>query len=252
MAKWFYIFNFTLKLSFNYILNEFFTGVYRLTILLGVLVVGLQTSNSDYLMSFVLTGSIFFSMTEPFISWELGEKIKNGQLVKELILPSSFLQVQLAKALARCFYLFVSYIPILIFLIICFGKYFVWDISRVWIFIPWFFVAFMIRFCLDLISATISFWTVEFSGPVYMIFNILMILSGAIFPLSYLPANFQWIKQLPFAYVLEHPMQIYLGKYDTIQGLTYFFYGVIWVLFILFLTKKFFYFGLKKYESVGL
>ena len=70
-----------------------------------------------------------------------------------------------------------------------------------------------------------------------------MILSGT---------NFLWIKELPFAYVLEHPMQTYLGVYDLNKSLLYFFGGVVWAIFILFLTQKFFYFGLKKYESVGL
>lgn len=252
MMKWFYVFNFTLKLSFNYILNEFFTGIYRLTTLIGVLVVGLQAENSQYLLSYVMTGSIFFAMTEPFISWELGEKIKSGQLVKDLILPSSFFVVHSVKALARCIYIFVSYLPILLFTFIFFWKYLVFDLAKIWIFIPWFFIALGIRYFFDILAASISFWTVEFSGPVYMIFNATMLLAGAIFPLSYLPASLQWLKYAPPAYILDQPMQTYLGIYDLNQSLFAFLQGVIWLFLMYVFTKFCFNLGLKKYESVGL
>jgi len=252
MNKWFFIFNYTLKLSFIYLFNELLGSFYRLVPLLGVLIVGLHTSDPGYLMSYVLTGSIFFAMTEPFISWELGEKIKSGHLIKDLIYPTTIIKVYIAKALARCVYIFTSYIPVIIFLLITFWSYFIFDFSKIWIFLPWFFVAVSIRFCFEYISAALSFWTVEFSGPVYLVFNIMVILSGSIFPLSYLPSGFEWIKNLPFAYILEHPMQIYLGKYDMSSSFSYFVYGLFWTGLLFWFTNVLFKLGLKKYESIGL
>jgi ABC-2 type transport system permease protein len=252
MNKWFYIFNYTIKLSFIYIFNELLGSFYRLVAVLGVLVVGLQTTDPQYLMSYVLTGSLFFSMTEPFVSWELGEKIKSGQLIKDMIYPTSFIKIYIVKAMARCLYIFTSYIPVIIFLLIAFWSYFIFDLSKIWIFIPWFFVALSIRFCFEFISAAVSFWTVEFTGPVYLIFNIMVILSGSIFPLSYLPAGFEWITNLPFAYILEHPMQTYLGKYSFEQEVGYYILGLIWSVSLFWFTNFLFRHGLKKYESVGL
>ena len=191
-------------------------------------------------------------MTEPFISWDIGEKIKSGHLIKDLIYPTHIIHAYLVRSLARCLYIFVSYLPVIGFLLVFFWSYFIFDWYRMWIFLPWFGIALIIRFSLEFLSAVASFWTVEFTGPVYLIFNIMSILSGAIFPLSYLPVGFVWVKYLPFAFVLEHPMQIYLGKYDFNTAVYFYSLGLIWAFGLLVLTSKIFKFGLKKYESTGL
>ena len=87
---------------------------------------------------------------------------------------------------------------------------------------------------------------------VYFFFNVMTVLSGAIFPLSYLPTGFEWMKNLPFTFILEHPMQTYLGKYSTNAGLSYFIFGLIRTVSLFWFTNLLFRLGLKKYESVGL
>jgi ABC-type uncharacterized transport system permease subunit len=51
---------------------------------------------------------------------------------------------------------------------------------------------------------------------------------------------------------LHHPMQIYLGEYNSLDILLVFLGGIVWCLVLYFLAKFVFKLGLKRNESVGL
>ena len=84
------------------------------------------------------------------------------------------------------------------------------------------------------------------------IFGMGGILTGVIIPLDKLPFYKEIIQFLPTTWSLHHPMQIYLGKYDTFQTFLVFLGGVSWCILLYFLAKFVFKMGLKRNESVGL
>jgi ABC-2 type transport system permease protein len=77
------------------------------------------------------------------------------------------------------------------------------------------------------------------------------IFTGSIIPLSLLPFN-SIISFNPYAFVLHHPMQIYLGKYSTTEIIYTFLGGIAWCFVLWILARVIFKLGLKRNEAVGL
>jgi ABC-2 type transport system permease protein len=80
---------------------------------------------------------------------------------------------------------------------------------------------FIVNFFLDLMMATITFWTMEIFGVQLMVQFISSLLSGALVPLYFFPAG--WLQRLalnsPFAAIYNAPLSIYIGKVSGLQVL---------------------------------
>ncbi|MEI6728981.1 MAG: ABC-2 family transporter protein [bacterium] len=114
-------------------------------------------------------------------------------------------------------------------------------------------VSFIIDFLVSYILASIAFWTEDIRPISYLAVIIIKVLSGIAIPFSFLPAPYNWLLQYnPYSMLNYHPMQIYLGKYDTNQTIFVFIGGLLWCLILYFLAKLVFKLGLKRNESVGL
>jgi ABC-type uncharacterized transport system permease subunit len=83
------------------------------------------------------------------------------------------------------------------------------------------------------------------------VFDLLPFLSGSLIPFDANP-YLNFLKYTPFSYYAYHPMQIYLGKYDTITTTQVFAGGLAWCFVLYFLAKFVFKAGLKRNEAVGL
>ncbi|MBV8222972.1 MAG: ABC-2 family transporter protein [Candidatus Eremiobacteraeota bacterium] len=76
-------------------------------------------------------------------------------------------------------------------------------------------LGFLVNFFLDLLMATITFWTMEIFGFQLIVQFITSLLAGAIVPLQFFPSAVTAIAQVsPFAAIYNAPLSIYLGKYQ--------------------------------------
>jgi ABC-2 type transport system permease protein len=251
--KWWFLGVYTTKQNFNYIWNEIFTSFYRFIWLIGVITLGTHQGENQSLVNYILIGSLFFAISEGFMSWQIGEEIKTGHITKLLMYPTNILTNYIVQGLFKCFYVGVSYFPWLILLYIMYRPDISENISRWWVFPVMFFASWFIRLMFDMITSFGSFWIVEFIGLSYLNYNLVGILSGSLFPLDYLSSDiYNIVIYTPFAFTFYHPMQIYLGKYDTAQTLLVFAGGIAWCIFLYFLAKFIFKLGLKRNEAVGL
>ena len=114
--------------------------------------------------------------------------------------------------------------------------------------------AFFINYIIGyIVGGSAFFWRDE---PTYSSFTrtheaINNVLVGLIIPLdklTFLP----FVVYLPQSWILHHPMQVYLGKYNQSQILQTFLGGFIWCLVLWIAARFMFKFGLKKNEAVGL
>jgi ABC-2 type transport system permease protein len=78
---------------------------------------------------------------------------------------------------------------------------------------------FVVNFFLDLMMATVTFWTMEIFGVQLMVQFITSLLSGALVPLYFFPPGI--LQQLafasPFAAIYNAPLSIYIGKVSAAQ-----------------------------------
>jgi len=251
--KWYFLVGYWIKANTIYFWSEFFVGLNRTLVLLGTCVIFLYLGgeNQQPILNYLLLGNIFFTITDPIISWFVSSNIRDGNLTRWLTYPIKYINFLFFTGFSNCVYLSITALISLIPVVILFRQYL--DLAGNFsIFVPFLFISFGIKFSIQIMTGFSSFWFTDGSGANHLVQNSENFLSGSMFPLYILPAYFGWIQYLPFAFTFYHPMQIYLGKYDTNQTILVFFGGIVWCVVLYFLAKLVFKFGLKRNESVGL
>lgn len=80
-------------------------------------------------------------------------------------------------------------------------------------------IGFIVNYFIDLIMATVTFWTMEIFGVQLMVQFIASLLSGSLVPLYFFPQG--WIQNVlfasPFAALYNAPLSIWIGKYQGAQ-----------------------------------
>jgi ABC-2 type transport system permease protein len=115
-------------------------------------------------------------------------------------------------------------------------------------------IAYLINYLVGYIAGTSAFfWKDEATFGSFTRAHEAMnnVLVGLIIPLdklSFLP----FVVYLPQAWIMHHPMQIYLGKYSQTEILQTFCGGIVWCLLLWVAARFIFKVGLKKNEAVGL
>ena len=241
------------KISTTYIFNDFLWIMARfVTFLLSVFVWSLSgRSDANEIVVYLIVGNLVLTSLMPIIIWTISQEIYDGSIVKKLILPTNlklWYFIQTIPGVVKNFLLvFVVIIPIsyLFFRDLGFTGNFLW-------LLPLIIVSYISRYFIDFIVASLTFWFTRTYGINDFQISIMPFLSGALFPLSVLPAWARFMEFNPLAFTFYHPMQIYLGKYDTNQTILVFIGGLAWCLILYFIAKLIFKFGLKRNESVGL
>ncbi len=127
-----------------------------------------------------------------------------------------------------------------------------WTLFWVILLIP---ISFTLNHLFGIIFSSLAFWTKQwdYEGIKESYEISFMLLTGSIIPLDKLPFEIsKYLAFLPTSWLLHHPMQIYLGKYSSLETFYTFFGGLIWCFVLYFLAKWVFKLGLKRNESVGL
>lgn len=108
-------------------------------------------------------------------------------------------------------------------------------------------MAFWINWFLAALFGMISFWTINMDALIQVKKHLIRLLSGSIIPIWFFP---EWLggvlECLPFAYLYQLPLNIYIGRYDVASLQKGLFVQVVWLigLLVLFLylqnrvTKK--------------
>ena len=113
-------------------------------------------------------------------------------------------------------------------------------------------ITIFIKYFFNIILGYLAFWFMEVEGFVQSYAAVSIFLAGNVVPLNIIPFVGNYLILTPFAFTFYHPMQIYLGKYNTNQTILVFLGGITWFIILYFLAKLVFKMGLKRNESVGL
>jgi ABC-2 type transport system permease protein len=80
-------------------------------------------------------------------------------------------------------------------------------------------IGFVVNYFIDMIMATVTFWTMEIFGVQLMVQFISSLMSGSLVPLYFFPQG--WIQNVllasPFAALYNAPLSIWIGKYQGAQ-----------------------------------
>jgi ABC-2 type transport system permease protein len=255
--KWWYVIKYYFKLEGAYFWSNIFHFFGQsISILSAVLIWSFSTSDKNILLN-LLIGIVVYALSSNTVYWFVGESIRNGRISNVLILPVGIIKFYCLFSLGVLFRIIIYYFIIFIPIFVLFGNVLnlnnVTAINLIFTSIM-ILVAFLIRYLIAYCIGSSAFWTVQVYGQANFYENLLPLFAGIIFPYNLIP--FIQLKNIlissPWAFIVYHPTQIFLGKYSPIEISQTFGGGIIWCLVLWIMARLVFKAGLKKNEAVGL
>jgi ABC-type uncharacterized transport system permease subunit len=247
--KWWFLVLYNFRLSLAHSLSAFFIILRDFTPLLISLTIYSSFSKSREYIEYFVVGNFLYKLYTLFgdIAWEVRSDIFYGGLSNKLLYPSSYILSQIFACIGGNFYTVLINLVLLVLIMI--GNGIVGHFSLV--FLIWVVVGCMIYFMIDFLVGTMTFWIQSTNTMIEMKSAIVPFLAGGLVLLDTNNITKSFVA-LPFAFLVHHPMQIYLGKYDFNQTVLVFAGGIVWCVVLYFLAKWVFAMGLKRNEAVGL
>lgn len=259
--KWWYLLIYSFKTSTTYRWNSLFWLLSSVVIVMATLVIwnvslsnGTGPGTFSEMFTYLIVAEIF--IFNNMVQFDIGEEIQNGKISSRLILPVHPLKYYVVRSFGYQFFenstkSFIYFFIAVFFGIIVNRNLYIPDSGDFIIFLVFVGLAWVINACISILIGLGAFFLTAFFGLESFISNLRLVLSGRFFPLN-LTSYTQFLKYLPFSFTFFHPMQIYLGKYDSAQKLSLFMATWGWCLVLYVLVMVTYRFGLKRNESIGL
>ncbi len=142
------------------------------------------------------------------------EKIREGSIAIDLMRPISVPLYVLADTIGQTSFAALQIIPALALSLLLVHLDLPASFAAGLAFVVSVGLGFVVNFFLDLMMATVTFWTMEIFGVQLMVQFISSLLSGSLVPLYFFPPGL--LQQLalasPFAAIYNAPLSIYIGK----------------------------------------
>ncbi len=255
--KWLYFFQYGFKASVTYRSSAIIWTLLNLLIIFCTILiwwVNIDAGSRLFDFKTIFTYYIFGSLISigHGVHWNVSERIKSGALSQCLITPSNVMMRSILGDFSWWFFQNIIQI-ISICLIALLGRdYLIFSSpSLVCLFILCGVLGYLISVFFAYGLGSLAFFLTDVHGILDIQTEFKYFLSG-----KALPLNSVWFLKpltiLPFAFTFHHPMQIYLGKYDTIQIIQTFIVGIIWCFVLWLVARLIFKAGLKRNEAVGL
>lgn len=166
-----------------------------------------------YTVVSMMMNSLYFMGVEDKVS----DAVKSGSIATDMIKPVNLFSMYFAEDIGSIiFSLFVRTLPMFLTGVLIFGLPVPASAEHFWLFMASFVLGYGINWTFSATFAMISFTAIDL-GPVYSIkYHFVNLLSGAIIPLWFFP---EWLSTvlycLPFVYMYQEPLSIYIGKYPV-------------------------------------
>jgi len=259
--KWWYILIYHFKVATNY-RTDSITGSVAEFLSFGSTLLAwymLTKNSTEYdpkiILTYLWVGSLYYIYSYSWFGKRLSDWITNGTLSTKLMTPTNplwygFFAFIGEAILANGFV--VSTFGQLALLPFVFPNILLPSFSNLLIVILFIPITYFIRHQIEIIFGSVAFWSTNTYGVMDLRGSLSFVLDGTRIPLYIISPFFFPIILQPFAWLLHHPMQIYLGKYSPLETLYVFLGGIGWCVVLYFLAKWVFRMGLKRNESVGL
>ncbi len=259
------VFGIGLQNTFVYRWNFLLRSLFGLVPLAGTVLIwraifagtGEQVGGYDYgemIWYFLLIILVDNLVTPTEDEWQIAADIREGQISAFLIKPLNYLGYRFSLFLSyRLVYTLVTVAPLALAL------YWFRDLivlpksAATW---PLFLLSAAMAACISFLIAyslaLLSFWILEISTVVFILYSFEYFLSGQTFPLDIMPGWFQaFLQWLPFPYELFFPVQVFLERVEGAalwRGLAI---QAAWVVAMYGVSQVIWNRGIRRYQAVG-
>jgi ABC-2 type transport system permease protein len=254
--KWWYIIIYAFKTSSGHLQAFLFNSTLTTFEFLAFIYIWKLNGSFPEIITYLAIGRVFDRLLFNEADTQINYMVWRGVLSRYLLLPTNYFGILFFDNIGFNFIrALLNSLLTLGFALLLFTKDIVLSQNIIFLF-PFFVISYLILNYISCIKGSIAFWVHDNSNSTSTIkgFNIAIgMLSGAVIPLFILFSGF-WnpIFWTPFAFLLHHPMQIYLGKYSQVEIMYTFAGGIAWCLVLWILARLVFKAGLKRNEAVGL
>ena len=265
LQKYWKLFDIGLQNTFVYRWNFLLRTVFGIVPLVGMIFIwravfdasGKPISGYDYssmIYYFMVTVFLDNLITPTEDEWQIAAEIREGKISAYLIKPMNYLLYRITAYLSyRLLYIGVVFIPIVILGIVFREHIRLPAHASTWLLLALSTcMAAFIQFFIAYATAMLSFWILEISTIVFILYSFEYFLSGHVFPLDIMPAWMQgFIKWSPFAYELYFPAQIAMERIQGAalwQGLAI---QAGWLALVWLLARLLWKRGIKRYQAFG-
>lgn len=266
MKKYWHVLNIGLQNTLTYRVNFLFRAAFGLIPLMATIYLWrtiYQGKSSDAVAGYTLASMTSYYLLVTLVDaltavtdddWQIAADIREGNISQFLLKPIDFLIYRLCLFFAgRIVYLAVAVVPVGLFIFFQ-REFFVLPVQPE--LFGWFLLSVamtaLLQFFISYTMALLSFWILEVSTLIFILFAVEYIAGGHLFPLDILPpavsAVLAWT---PFPYQLFFPISIYLGQTtgDALwRGLTI---QAAWTVGFYFLARFVWKKGIRKYAAFG-
>ncbi|HXW51958.1 MAG TPA: ABC-2 family transporter protein, partial [Candidatus Acidoferrales bacterium] len=164
-------------------------------------------------------------------AYVIREKIREGSIAIDLMRPISVPFYVLADTVGQTMFAALQIVPALALSLLLVHVDAPPSLGAAVAFLVAIVLGFLVNFFLDLMMATITFWTMEIFGVQLMVQFVSSLLSGSLVPLYFFPPGIlqQIALASPFAAIYNAPLSIYIGKVAGMQILSMLGFQVFWV-----------------------
>lgn len=212
----------------------------------------LGTYTLSDLVTYYILQLLINSMVLSYISWQIGNEIREGSFSNFLIKPVNYLHYCFTVNLSTKLFegLMVLLVGLIMGVVLIDYVTLPSTLTALVHFVLAMILGAVLAFEFDFAIGILAFWLVQIDSFKYMLQYGMFFLAGALLPLDLFPMLFQQIAHaLPFRFMVYFPIQIFLGK-ET-QPYTGFMIAGLWIIALYFILQFGLKRGISRYEAVG-
>lgn len=184
----------------------------------------------DMITYAILCGTILAAWSYASLITTVGREIKTGDVAVFMLKPLSYPLYLFATECGNLAYRLVGVVlPTIVIAGLLYGMEPPASLFHGMMFAAYWMLAFIILFLVAAMFGLVAFWLMTAFSLEWFLQAALMIFSGTIIPLWFLPKGLDTIvAHLPLAWVAYYPAAVYLGKLDVAASCVYLGIGILW------------------------
>lgn len=196
---------------------------------------------------------LLFDVLYPGLNYSVSADIRDGKLSNLLIKPVSYLTYNFAmKVGLNLVYLLSSLLLACIFVLLFIKSFYFPPAARYLPFLLAVLLAFMLSYLISFSLSLTAFWTEETTWLQTLIDILVPFTTGALIPLAFFPKTLVTVIYLtPFPYIINFPLDVYLGNKSGGPLLHGFLMQALWLGALYFVQAGLWRHGLRRYQACG-
>lgn len=166
------------------------------------------------MLVYIVVSSMISIVLSSDVEWRIMKSVEKGTIAIDMMRPINVFSIFFAEDIAKLISLiFQNLLPVFIIGSLIIGIPKPASFTAFVLFLVSLIMAFFINWFIAVMFGMISFWAIEMSAIFQVKKHLIRLLSGSIIPIWFFPGWLQNILNvLPFAYLYQLPLDIYIGK----------------------------------------